>query len=105
MWSSDARERPQCLEICPEPEDNRWISLIEEPRNGSEEVDLLENGIATEQVEERTQELRYVEPAEVGGSQGRFGVADREVQIEPIHQEGHPIGPSGASAKEKPHGS
>lgn len=41
---------------------------------------------------------------EVGVSQCCFGVADREVEIEPIHQEGHPVGHRVLPQKKNPTG-
>ena len=48
---------------------------------------------AAEQLEVGTQErIRHVEPAEAEGSQCPFfGVANREIQIEPVYQESHPV--------------
>ena len=94
----------QCLEIRPESVDDRRIGLQKETWNCSEEVDLFENGIAAEQVEEGTQELGNVEPAEVGGSQCHFGVADREVQIKPIHEKGHSVSQGTFQKKRTPTG-
>ena len=52
----------------------------------------------------KVKQPRYVEPVEVGRSQCGFGMPNREVQIKPVHQEGHPIGHRMFPQKENPTG-